>query len=628
MRTYRKFAAFLWIFLVISLAVGFSGETALAVSYVYVDGQSFLEVQVPDTVDVTADYAQAGNRLIAEIYLDLNGNGVVDGQETIVQFAYINDGIPTLENAEGDEIPGDDDGQVNGLLLHHLELLKEDYSFSTVPMQFLVKITDQDHSVAQAILRVTPPTPGRPYIGGTVTDAGTAAPLDSMVVIAYETTLDDQRASLTDEQGRYELDVEAGDWIVYAWDLGNYYAPADSQMISVLALDSAVVDFALSPFPAYITGTVDSSGGNPVPGIMMVAMEEEDMSVGWTQADGFYRIGVSPGTYTICPFFLPQGYASIPASYTGVVVDHGATVEGKNFSLGHPTSHIEGTVTFQAGGGASGVTVSAFCIAGYHYSATTDADGSYSLAVLPAQYMITAHLEGYDVVYPPNQAYLFVNVSSDSTVTDKDFIIEPSGGGPISISGTVTYQAGGDPAPGVYVVIYNDEQDSPLGWSFAETNASGYYEFGDISLGTWLIGAYEGGYASDPSLREQTFSWGSPPATDQDFQLVVATGVTEGLEVAVPGGFCLFQNRPNPFNDVTIIAYTLSNAQAERVTLSIFNVLGQEIRTLVDQQQSAGFHLVHWDGRDHRGLPVTSGIYFCQLQAGGARQTSKLVLLR
>ena len=618
----------LYSFLLVALIIGVLQQPALGVTYVYLDGLSQLDVSVPDTITVTADCAQAGNRVTAEVYLDLNENGVVDGQETLVRFVYITDGIPTLENGQGDEIVGDDDAQVNGLMTRDLELLKEDFSFSTVPVQFIVKITDQDHSTAQAILRILPPVPGQPYIGGMVTEAGSGSPLEGMVVIAHETTLDEQKASLTDQQGRYVLDVEAGDWTVHAWDLENYYAPADSQMINVLAQDSAVVDFVLSTYPGYITGSV-KSGGDPVPGIMIVAAEaDKELHVGWTQEDGSYRIGVAPGTYDVYPMFLPSGYAAQPPSHADVVVDSGMVVENKNFTLGQPASRIEGRVTYQGGGGAQGVTINAFSIAGYYYSTITDAEGNFSMSVFAAQYIVSAFRAGYDIVYPPPQVYLFVNVAFGETVTGLDFIIEPSGAAPAGISGTVTYQASGDPAEDVYVVIFNDEEDSPLGWGFAETDGDGFYEFIDVLPGTWLIGAYQQNYTTDPLLREGTIFLGGPPATDQDFELVMGTGVISGDQAETPLEFRLLQNRPNPFNAETLIAYALARGSSERVTLKIFNVLGQEIRTLVDEVQPGGLYLARWDGRDHQALQAASGVYFAELRAGSLRHTRKLVLMR
>ena len=68
------------------------------------------------------------------------------------------------------------------------------------------------------------------------------------------------------------------------------------------------------------------------------------------------------------------------------------------------------------------------------------------------------------------------------------------------------------------------------------------------------------------------------------------------------------------------------------ITLKVYNILGQEVRTLVDEEQRAGNYRVLWDGRDNSGKGVSSGIYFCRLEVKGDRlkveKTRKMVLLR
>ena len=92
----------------------------------------------------------------------------------------------------------------------------------------------------------------------------------------------------------------------------------------------------------------------------------------------------------------------------------------------------------------------------------------------------------------------------------------------------------------------------------------------------------------------------------------------------VPGG--LLPNAPNPFNAGTQIAYRL--ASPGPVRLVIYNALGQAMRTLVDRHQTAGYYQVHWDGRDQRGDPVGSGIYFSRLQAGPVVHAGKMLVVR
>jgi C1A family cysteine protease len=107
----------------------------------------------------------------------------------------------------------------------------------------------------------------------------------------------------------------------------------------------------------------------------------------------------------------------------------------------------------------------------------------------------------------------------------------------------------------------------------------------------------------------------------------VITGHPESLPApSVPVDYALWQNYPNPFNPETTIGYAL--AQEGPVRLSIFNVTGQEVITLVDGHQTAGFHNTTWAGVDARGNHVSSGLYFCRLQAGEFAETKKMVLLR
>jgi hypothetical protein len=87
------------------------------------------------------------------------------------------------------------------------------------------------------------------------------------------------------------------------------------------------------------------------------------------------------------------------------------------------------------------------------------------------------------------------------------------------------------------------------------------------------------------------------------------------IEVAAPKTFELSQNYPNPFNPATHIRYQLP--QATQVSLTIYNMLGQEVRKLVDAQQPAGYHTAIWDGRDNSGRSVPTGVYHYRLQAKG-----------
>ena len=100
------------------------------------------------------------------------------------------------------------------------------------------------------------------------------------------------------------------------------------------------------------------------------------------------------------------------------------------------------------------------------------------------------------------------------------------------------------------------------------------------------------------------------------------------LEVVinVPNEFALDQNYPNPFNPETTIRYDLP--ESSHVVLKIFNILGEEVKTLVDAEQTAGIKTIIWNGKDKLGKDVSSGAYIYQMQAGGFTKVKKLTLLR
>ncbi len=102
----------------------------------------------------------------------------------------------------------------------------------------------------------------------------------------------------------------------------------------------------------------------------------------------------------------------------------------------------------------------------------------------------------------------------------------------------------------------------------------------------------------------------------------------------LPEGFELSQNWPNPFNATTLIRYHLPAVSYQRsaVSLRVYNILGQEVRTLIDEKQSPGYYSVVWNGRDDFRQEVSSGIYFYRLKVKGERlkatKTKKMILLR
>ncbi|MFQ6033151.1 MAG: FlgD immunoglobulin-like domain containing protein, partial [Candidatus Zixiibacteriota bacterium] len=92
----------------------------------------------------------------------------------------------------------------------------------------------------------------------------------------------------------------------------------------------------------------------------------------------------------------------------------------------------------------------------------------------------------------------------------------------------------------------------------------------------------------------------------------------------------LYQNHPNPFNPYTSIQYTVSSRETRPIhtTLKIYNVRGQLVKTLIEEEKPLGNYQVSWNGRNDRGKEVASGIYFYQLKVGNQMLAKKMLLLR
>ena len=178
----------------------------------------------------------------------------------------------------------------------------------------------------------------------------------------------------------------------------------------------------------------------------------------------------------------------------------------------------------------------------------------------------------------------------------------------IKISGTVKDKISGQPIKGA--------------WSFVR----GVYKGVSDSQGNYVFHAPKGTHNVItrmfnylPDTSEVVLSIGSPVILNIEIEQF-PTSVSETV-ITNPQDYNLRQNHPNPFNPTTTIAYDLP--VASDVTLTIYNMRGQEVARLVDAEQSAGEYQTEWNASN-----VSSGIYFYRLQAGDFVQTRKMVLLR
>lgn len=182
---------------------------------------------------------------------------------------------------------------------------------------------------------------------------------------------------------------------------------------------------------------------------------------------------------------------------------------------------------------------------------------------------------------------------------------------------------------------------------------TGPTELGYKQSGTWTANASggTGSYTYEWRFRYNgTGAWSSVLGTSQtytrtmldtDFELqvkltsggqsvydthyveygIAKQGVADNESIQIPEQFALHQNYPNPFNPTTEIKYELP--ENGFITLNIFNVTGQRIRTLVDEPKNAGYHSVLWDGKDEFGNEVASGVYLYRISVTPSQPGSR-----
>ena len=111
-----------------------------------------------------------------------------------------------------------------------------------------------------------------------------------------------------------------------------------------------------------------------------------------------------------------------------------------------------------------------------------------------------------------------------------------------------------------------------------------------------------------------------------DSHQIISSGNIPFSPPLLPEEFALRQNFPNPFNSVTTIAYELP--ERSHVEIIVYDLMGRQVRTLVDEEMGAGFHAAVWNGKDDSGRTAASGTFILQMRSGPYRAVRKMVLLR
>ena len=248
--------------------------------------------------------------------------------------------------------------------------------------------------------------------------------------------------------------------------------------------------------------------------------------------------------------------------------------------------------------------------------------GRYKISGLPiGKYVALAHAPRFISEYYDNaKSFREAKVLSveNNVLENIDFALAPAQRGPYQITGTVRYKNQGRGAENVIVQAL----DNGVIVATALTGNDGGFILDEMPAGEFKVSATS---TAGESEQQVPVSVGNGRSVAN---VVLTLGTTSVAETAaeIPTKFELEQNYPNPFNPETTIKYHVP--VRVNVTVRVYNALGQELRTLVSSLQDAGVYTATWDGKDHNGRQLSTGLYLFRLEAGDFVMTRKMAMVK
>jgi hypothetical protein len=570
------------------------------------------------------------------------------------------------------------------------------YDNTTDPLKATpVKVAEGKTVTADiGLAKLTVPPVVQGIIEGTVIDDATNLAIPLVSIRLYRTTLqaDCFVGVLTDLKGHYQAVVDTGTYLVQAvapYALGyrsewydNATDPSGATKLAVTQNSTVTANFGLAKLPSptmyKVEGTVRDAAGNALShaAVAIVRTIQEMGSLyattgvlgelsdivaniigvgecravvwaGFTDANGNYSASVAGGKSYIAlasmEGYLPQYYNKKSNPLDADLISVQADVKGIDFSLTAAPSlqnSISGVVRDAEGHGVQSRIVLTPVPLGHAVLlarfANTDAAGVYTIANIAAgKYMVLAiPFSAYAPTYYKKGTYGVIGwqnadaVEINGAVTGIDIGVVPIHiKGLAQLIGHIKSKLG-TALCGVRVLAVDITGDV-VGCGVA--GQDGTYLLDRVPTGPInVIADLEGYTASDLTVpvAQNVYAVG---AGDLVMQPTVVTRAGD-QDPVIPGAYALRQNFPNPFNPSTTISFDLPAASVIR--LSVFNVLGQEVATLVNGTLPAGSASVVWDGKDNAGCSVATGMYLYRLSAvragGGAQftQVRRMLLVK
>ncbi|MBI3786731.1 MAG: T9SS type A sorting domain-containing protein, partial [Ignavibacteriales bacterium] len=283
------------------------------------------------------------------------------------------------------------------------------------------------------------------------------------------------------------------------------------------------------------------------------------------------------------------------------------------------------------------------------YFADTDTTGKYSVNDLPpGDYYVLAMPLGhyapsfYSIGGPTTKwkeaTKVSVNGNAVSGIDIYVLSMRKSSNGYTTVQGSVTTRTGVNKLSGGFAktgavegvngtIVYAVDNSGTVA-SYGITGADGSYTIPSLAPQTYTVYTDRIGFevpiatVASPTYDDQG---NSLPATASFDLSQTATGIDDP-GVVVPQEYSLAQNYPNPFNPSTKISFSLP--AADRISLVVYNILGQKVATVFEGEMQAGTHILNWNANNDNGIALSTGVYFYQLRVSQFVATKKMVLLK
>jgi hypothetical protein len=414
-----------------------------------------------------------------------------------------------------------------------------------------------------------------------------------------------------------------------------------------LPAESVVLKYNVNAGDEYSLTMTDDGGDMYSATLTGLELAVGDVLTYWVEAtDAGEKIGVGPD-YDMTVIEPANPDATVLLVDDGMAIDASGPIQAFLESLG---LQVEAYNVADNNGWDASITT---------YEGTDES--VYDVMIVMGFGTTTVPTRAYDESHPV-AAYL--TAGGNLLYCDQDyFYTNDEAPSPVFAQGDFAYDffsiAGGenDPAENAFLSGYGDDflasiTNATFDYSvFGNTNWPDYVteedatpiflvadagSYADLTIGTFYAGdGFNTILFSAPILGMNEGTYDAVILSTQ-FERLLWHCLYDGFGFEIPNyiegetgairGFALNQNYPNPFNPVTTISYTIP--QASDVSITIYNAMGQEVKTLINEYKLADTYNITWDATNNAGNKVASGIYYYRLKAGDVSQVHKMILLK